>query len=154
MAYTIPNYAAGLATSGQASPDKVDFDIVTGGTGLTGVISGCAATVTGTDMNVTIAAGVVIIAGKEVAVSGGAVAVTADGSNPRYTLITVNSSGTKAATAGTPATNPVFPDVPAGSVALHAVYIPAGDTAIGSTQIVDKRLTVVRDTDAMAYIYF
>lgn len=154
MAYTIPNYSGSLATAGQAAPDKVDFDIVTAGTGMTGVISGCAATVTGSDLNITIAAGVVIIGGKEVAVSSGAVAVTADGSLARYTLITVNSSGTKAATAGTPATNPLFPDVPAGSVALHAVYIPAGDTAIGSTQIIDKRVFVVRDTDALAYIYF
>lgn len=155
MSYTIPNDADKFSGSGQSSPDKVDFDIVTAGSGLTGVISGCGGTVTGSDLNVTIAAGVVIIGGKEVAVSGGNVTIgTAHATLNRYDLITVNSSGTKAVTAGTAASNPVFPAVPAGSVCLYAVWVPATDTAITSGQLVDKRVTIVRDTDALAYLYF
>lgn len=154
MPYTIPNSADALV-AGQASPDKVDFDIITGGSGLTGVITGCAASVTGSDLNVTIAAGVVIINGQVATVASGAVTLgAAHASLNRYDLITVNTSGTKAVTAGTAASNPVFPAVPAGSVALHAVYLPALDTAITSNQITDKRVGVVLQTDYMAYLHF
>lgn len=155
MAYTIVNDADKFSGSGQSSPDKVDFDIITAGSGLTGVVSGCAATVTGSNMVVTIAAGVIIVAGKEVTVAAGDVTVTtAHATLNRYDLVTVNSSGTKAVTAGTAASNPVFPAVPAGSVCLYAVWVPAADTAITSGQLVDKRVFIVRDTDALAYIYF
>lgn len=154
MPYQIPNSADALV-AGQASPDKVDFDVVTGGSGLTGVLSGCAASVTGADLNVTIAAGIVIIAGLAATVAAGSVTVgAAHASLNRYDLVTVNTSGTKAVTAGTAAANPVFPAVPANSVALHAVYLPALDTAIASNQVTDKRLVIVLQTDYMAYLGF
>ena len=155
MAYTIPNSDDAFGGSGQASPDKVDFDIITAGSGLTGVVSGCAATVTGSNMVVTIAAGVIMVAGKEVAVAAGDVTIgTAHATLPRYDLITVNSSGTKAVTAGDAASSPVFKAVPAGSVCLYAVWVPQTDTAITSGQLVDKRVFIVRDTDFLAYLFF
>ena len=153
MAYTIPN-SVDASVAGQASPDSRDFDIITAGSGLSGVISGCAVT-TSSGMNLSVAAGVVIIAGKEVAVSSGTVTIgAASGSYNRYDLVYVNSSGTKGVQGGTAASNPVFPSIPANSVILAAVYVPISDTTIGSEQIVDKRVTVLRDTDALAYIYF
>lgn len=61
---------------------------------------------------------------------------------PRFDLITVNSSGTKAVTAGTASSNPVFPAIPANSIVLAAIYVPAADTDIDANQIIDKRVTV------------
>ena len=154
MPFVIPNTSDALVP-GQASPDKVDVDVITGGSGLSGVLTGCAASVTGTNMTVTIAAGTVIIAGRAADVAAGDVTIgAAHATLARYDLVTVNTSGTKAVTAGTAATNPVFPAIPADSVVLHAVYVPAADTAIASNQITDKRLVVVLQTDYLCYFGF
>lgn len=137
--FDIPN-VADATFEDQAEPDSVDFDILALALAGTGVISGCDVTAQGSpNMTVAVASGVVQVAGVLVTVSSGNVTITAaDGSLARFDLVVVNSSGTKSAVAGTPSTNPVFPAVPANSVALAAVYVPAGDTAINSTQIVSK----------------
>ncbi len=143
MAFSIPNQADAFHAS-QASPDKVDIDILAAGYAGTGVVSGCAVTAQGSpDMTVAVAVGVVQVDGVNVAVTAGNVTIgTADGTNPRFDLITVNNSGTKACTAGTAAASPVFPAIPANSLVLAAVYVPASDTTIASNQIVDKRVVV------------
>src|SRR3990167_9142884 len=133
MSYTIPNEAA-AAFADQAEPDKVDFDILAAGSAGTGVVSGCAVTAHGpADMG------------------------AADPANPRFDLIVVSSAGVKSVTAGTAAANPVFPTIPANSVVLAAVYVPALDAAIDSNQIVDKRVLVavhsrIQDADNDTWI--
>lgn len=142
MALTIPNEAT--ATYGdQAEPDSVDFDILVAGISRSGVINGCAVSQrgAGANMSVDVAAGMVAVAG--IAASVTAVNKTigaADATNPRFDLITVNASGTVAVTAGTAAANAVFPAIPATSVVLAAVYIPANATSVVTAQIVDKRV--------------
>lgn len=154
MPYTIPNVAdAGF--SDQAEPDSRDFEILTAGVshgattstsglGQTGVQSGCAVTAQGSpDMTVAVASGTVRIGGRKVAVSSGNVTITAaDGSNPRFDLIVVDTAGAKTAIAGTAASNAVFPTISSGKVVLAAVYVPASDTAINTNQITDKRVMV------------
>src|SRR3990167_448738 len=141
MAFTVPNEADAFQTD-QAEPDSVDFGILAARHNADGVLHGCAVTAQGTpDMTVAVAAGAVTVAGGRAAVSAGNVTITAaDGSNPRFDLIVVNSAGTKSATAGTAAANPVFPAIPATSTVLAAVYVPASDTTIAANQITDKRL--------------
>jgi hypothetical protein len=141
MAFKIPNLAQ-ATNSNQAEPDSEDISILVAAYNGTGVISGCAVTPQGTpDMTVAVAAGVVVVGGTRATVSGGNVTITtADASNARFDLIVVNSSGTKSATAGTAAVEPVFPTIPATSVVLAAVYVPASDTSIEGNQIVDKRV--------------
>ncbi len=118
MPFTIPN-SADAAYAAQAAPDKVDFDILAALATLTGVNSGCAATVTGSDMNVTIGSGRATINGTEVIVASGAVTIpTAHATYPRFDLLVVNTSGTKSVQSGTAAANPVFPAIPANSVVL------------------------------------
>lgn len=143
MAFTILN-EADVFHQNQAEPDSVDIDILVAGFSASGVVSGCAVTAQGTpDMTVAVASGTVIVAGTVAAVTGANSTIgAADGSNPRFDLITVNNSGTLATTAGTAATNPVFPAIPADSIVLAAVYVPAGDTDIDSNQITDKRVVV------------
>jgi hypothetical protein len=143
MAFTIPN-ETGAFHADLAEPDSRDFaDILAPAWNLTGVVSGCEVTAQGTpDMTVAVASGVAIVAGTSATVASGNVTITAaDGTNPRFDLICVDSAGTKSAVAGTAASNPVFGD-PAGKVVLAAVYVPANDTAIASNQIVDKRVIV------------
>ena len=145
MAFSIPN-EADAGNPNQAEVDKVDIDILVAGIDGTGVVSGCAVTAQGTpDMTVAVASGSVIVAGTTATVSSGNVTVgTADATNPRFDLITVNNAGTKACTAGTAAANPVFPAIPADSVVLAAIYVPANDGDIDADQIIDKRVSVIQ----------
>lgn len=140
MSFTIPNEADAFNVN-QAEPDSVDFGILADGIQGDGVISGCAVTAQGSpDMTVAVASGNIKVGSVVVAVASGNVTIgTADATNPRFDLITVNNSGTKACTAGTAAAQPVFPAIPASSVVLAAVYIPASDTTIATNQITDKR---------------
>lgn len=143
MAFTIPNEVDAFHAD-QAEPDKVDIDVLVAALSGQGVLSGAAVTAQGSpDMTVAVAAGVVRIGGAPVQVASGNVTITsADATNPRFDLIAVDSSGTKSAVAGSPAAQPVFPAIPASSVILAAVYVPATDTTIASNQITDKRAIV------------
>lgn len=151
MAFTIPN-TADASVPGQAQVDKVDLDILTLGWQKYHVISGCAVTAQGTpDMTVAVSAGSVTNGGlNRFAVAGANGTITsAHATLNRYDLVCIDVSGavtggagtgTIAVVAGTAAADPVFPAVPANRVPLAAVYVPATDTAIGSTQIIDKRI--------------
>ncbi len=140
----LPNEADAF-NANQAEPDSVDFEILLLGYERTGVVSGCAVTESSpAAQTVDVAVGVAILAGSQITVAVQAdVAVTAaDGTNPRFDLITVNSSGTVVVTAGTAAAQPVLPAIPATSVPLAALYIPTSDNTHADNQINDKRVIV------------
>ena len=141
MAFKIPN-EADAAFADQAEPDSVDLDILAAGVLGDAVLSGCAVTAQGTpDMTVAVASGQVRVGATKATVAGGNVTITAaDATNARFDLITADNAGALAAVAGTPAVNAVFPAIPANRVVLAAVYVPANDTAIESSQIIDKRV--------------
>ena len=143
MAFTIPNHADAFSAF-QAEPDSVDFDILAAGYSGSGVISGCAVTAQSSpDMTVAVAAGVISVAGVRASVSGANATIgTADGTNPRIDLITINSSGAIATTAGTAAGVPELPSIPSVSIVIALVFVPASDTAISTAQIVDKRVFI------------
>ena len=151
MPFTIPNEADAFNTN-QAEPDSVDFGIIQAGLARDGVISGCAVTAQGTpDMTVAVAGGEVVVGGANATVTAGNVTITtADAAAARFDLIVSNSSGTLSAVAGAAGSNPVFPAIPASSVVLAAVYVPAADTTIASNQITDKRLLVLDSAAAGA----
>ena len=140
----LPN-EADAAYEDQAEPDSVDFEILLDAHQLTGVVSGCAVTESGTPaQTVDVAAGVVRLLGKTITASAQTdKAVTAaNGTNPRIDLISINSSGTAVVTAGTAAAQPVLPDIPASSVPLATLYVPANDNVHGDAQINDKRVFI------------
>lgn len=152
-AFKIPNEADAFHAN-QAEPDSVDFDILAQAFEKTGVVSGCAMTVAGTDMVVAVAAGKVSYLGAQVTVAGGNITIpAADATNPRFDLIMVDNAGALVTPApgdgkGVAAAEPVFPVVPTSRVVLGAVYVPATDTAITSGQIIDKRVFVVTSADS------
>ena len=143
MTFTIPNTAV-AAFADQAEPDSVDLDILVAGYGATGVVTGCAVTAQGTpDMTVAVAAGTIRYAGSEAAVTSGNVTITAAHATlPRKDIVIVSNAGVKSVTAGTAATQPLKPAIPANSLVLAEVYVPAADTAINTNQITDKRVVL------------
>jgi hypothetical protein len=110
--------------------------------GIDCVLVGCAVTAQGSpDMTVAVSKGAVLSNGTMRAVAAGNVTITAaDATNPRLDLVVVDSSGTKAARAGTAAANPAPPARTANDVVLAVVYVPANDTTISTNQISDLRV--------------
>ena len=136
MAFTIPNQSD-AGTSRQSEVDAQDIAVLVAAYNGTGVVAGGAVT-SNSNMTVAVAAGTVMIAGTHYAISAGnATIATADSSNPRFDLISINTSGALVVTAGTAAANPVFPALPSTTATLAAVHVPAGDTAIATAQITD-----------------
>lgn len=141
MAYTIPNNSAAF-NANQAIWMQADIDALAFGVASQGVYSGCTVTAQAVpDMTVAVAAGSVTINGVPVKVAAGNVTITtADATNPRIDIVSVNSSGVKAATAGTAAASPEAPAHPSNSVILAMVYVPAAVTSIATNKITDKRV--------------
>ncbi|RLC76478.1 MAG: hypothetical protein DRJ03_28590, partial [Chloroflexi bacterium] len=110
-----------------------------------GVLSGLQVTENSTpDMSVLVAAGSCIVNGTEITktTSTNVSISAADDTNPRWDIITINDAGTIAATAGTPAADPVPPALPANNILLALVYVAAGVTQITNANIYDRRLFI------------
>lgn len=123
--FIVPN-AEGLASTKMAEPDQVDFNTL--GNARWGVVSGCSVSVVGSVASIA-TSGIAVVDGVVVNVNAGqSVTLGAGGSQPRFDLIGVNSAGTIVSIPGTPAADPVFPDVPASATLLAAVFCPAGSS--------------------------
>lgn len=150
--FTIPN-TADAAFPAQAGPDTVDIEVLIAGLSGVGVVTGCAVTAQGApDGTVAVAAGTIAVAGdypdvasSTVNVLTGAGSTAAHATLPRFDLIVANSSGALSVVVGTAAADPAFPPMPASSVLLAALYVPATDTDIDGNQITDKRVPVARE---------
>lgn len=124
---------------------STDLKALTDGIDGDGVVTGCAATEKGTPTMVyDIASGTVVINGVEYSVSATTATIgTADASNPRWDLITINTSGAAVVTAGTADANPEPPSKPADQVILYRVYVAANDTAAADNDnLTDLRVSV------------
>src|SRR3954468_21387692 len=131
MVLTVPDYANAPFPE-QAAPDSVDFDAIVAGFNNTGVVSGLTVTQrgAGANMSVDVAAGSAWIAGVLTTLgSTSNQAITADGTNPRWALVSFGA-GAAAVTLGTAAASPVFPAIPAGKTLLAAVWVPAAAASI------------------------
>lgn len=153
MAFTIPDHDEAFHQN-QAIWFQTYINALVMGIEGNGVLSGCAVTAQGSpDMTVAVASGVVRVNTKRVSVTGANVTITAaDASNPRIDLIVVNDSGTLSCTAGTASATPKAPDIPANSVLLAVVYVPATDTTIATNQITDMRVVVADGEDAIQFL--
>lgn len=142
--FTIPNLADATweAQARLFSSDITIWTMAAGG--QNGVISGCEVTAQSPEaMAVDVASGITKLAGAPVTVAGNAVAITAaNGTYARQDLIYIDDMGVAAVSTGTAAPAPVPNALPADSIGVAMVYVPAADTAIGSTQISDRRVFV------------
>lgn len=155
MVLTIPNDVIGGTAQehAQSAPDSGDIAVIAAGIGGNGVYIGGAVTAQGSpDMTVAVAAGLGRYNEKSFVIAAGNVTITtADATNPRFDLIVVSNTGSKSCTAGTAAAVPVWPAIPANSIVLAEVYVPASDTAIGSNQITDKRCIIPSSLPVVVY---
>lgn len=146
MAFTIPNLAS-AAFAAQAEIDSGDFRVITDASGATGVVSGCAVSSSGAaNGSVAVGSGVVRVGGRRVTVNGGASAIAANATgNPRFDLITIDTTGATVVVAGTAAASPVFPTIPASRVVLATMYVANGHTTgttINNNTLTDKRVLI------------
>lgn len=141
MPFTIPDKGEG-DNDIQSILFQEDIDVLLAGiSGVDCVLSGLAVT-GGADMTPAVAKGAVLTNRVMKAVAAADVTIgAADGTNPRIDLIVVNSSGALAVRAGTAAAAPKPPARSANDVVIAQVYVPASDTAIGTSQIKDRRVT-------------
>ncbi len=106
------------------------------------VVSGCAVTYDAANLTVDVAAGVILHNGTFVTVSQqlNVVTIAVDGSNPRWSYLTINGAGTVILTSGTPAATPVKPEAPEG-VFLAMLKPVNGDTIANDIAVkLDKRI--------------
>jgi len=139
VAWTVPDKGEG-DNDIQSILFQEYLDVLAAGLrGIDYVYQGCAVT-GGADMTPAVAAGLVISNGVHFIVAAADATIgAADATNPRIDLIVITSAGAIATRAGTAAAAPKPPARTANDVVLAAVYVPANDTAIASTQITDMR---------------
>lgn len=113
------------------------------------VVSGCEVTYDAADMTIDIAAGSITHNGTRVSVTGGANALTlvADGSNPRWSWIALDSAGSAVLVSGTAAADPTVPEL-GDYVELALVKIEAAQTIANNiTYKFNKRLVLPSGTE-------
>lgn len=141
MPFTIPDKGEG-DNDIQSILFQEYIDVLAAGlAGIDAVLSGLEVT-GGANMTPAVAKGAVLSNKVMFPVAAANVTITtADATNPRIDLIVVTNAGALAVRAGTPAAAPKPPARSANDVVIAAVYVPAGDTAIATTQITDMRVT-------------
>jgi hypothetical protein len=144
--FTIPDQGEGDSNL-QSIIWQEEWDVLLAGiSGIDCVLSGLAVT-GGADMTPAVAKGAVLSNRTMFAVAAADVTISAaDATNPRLDLIVVNNAGALAVRTGTPGafvpgtSAPKPPARSANDVVIAIVYVPATDTAIATTQIIDKRV--------------
>lgn len=117
---------------------------------LYGVISGCDVTLDSGNLTVDVAAGKILHNGSIVSVSAqtNAVTLVADGSNPRFSWVALNSSGTAVLVSGDAAADPDVPEL-GDYVALSLIRIPAGETLASNCTDIEKRIPAHHPTSVV-----
>lgn len=109
---------------------------------LYGVISGCGVTYDAANMTYDVAAGKILHNGIPVTVAAqvNAGTLVADGSNPRWATIYLDSTGVEGLVSGTAAADPSKPET-GDNVAIAMVLIEAGQTIANNISVkLDKRV--------------
>lgn len=70
---------------------------------------------------------------------GTTIIATADPTNPRRDYVWTDGAGAIGNTTGTPAANPVLPDLTTGRIALAEIYVTPSLTTIAAGNIIDRR---------------
>jgi len=155
-AFTIPNVGS-ASYADQARVYAADFAILTAATNGTGVYTGCAVTAKSpAAMRVAVASGQVLIANTLVSVTGADTGtIIADGANPKWSLVEVDSDGVLSWNEGSAAADPQMPTPSGSKVVLAAVYVPANVSALTSSMIVGKGVQVANSSvTAAGHTYY
>lgn len=140
MALTIKNKPDATTYPIQAKAFQADIDAMVAGIGGRGIKNGCAVTAQGTPNNtVAVSSGYAVFDGLVAVTSGNVTMPASDATNPMLVSIVVADTGTKSAVAGTPAANPLMPDLASDEALLATIIWPANATEVEADMIVDKR---------------
>ena len=136
MAKTIPN----APVTGSTRPSglyRADFDGLVSALAGDGVLSGMGVSPQGApDMTVAVAAGQARILGYFPYIAAqNATIGAANATLARFDLVVVNYNGAVSVVAGSPAALPVVPDIPANSISLAKIFVPAAATAISNAGV-------------------
>ena len=116
--------------------------ILKGNATLYNVVSGCGPTYSAANLTVTCAAGVITHNGATVTVAGGASfwTIVADATNPRWTWLSIDSTGAAVVVSGTAAATPSVPAL-GDRVAVALLYVEAAQTIANNIATkIDKRV--------------
>jgi len=104
---------------------------------ITGVINGCVATESSSDMVVTVGPGTALIGGAIVAIAGGDVTIVSNPTNLRWSVVYVNAAGAVQVANGDPAPNPqTEPSIPnVDGAAIKYYKVQAGQTVANNITI-------------------
>lgn len=138
----------------QAVEDQTDWAAQAASEAGTGVITGMAVSPS-SGMTVAVAAGTYMVNGTVYTYAGGTVTATSASVSDRRDIVSINTSGTLAVTAGTACGTagwtrsssglpPVKPAIPSASALLGELAITSTTTTIASINIVDKTTIVAR----------
>lgn len=95
----------------------------------------------GTDMDIRVNSGTVIIDDAEVSVSEQTLTVAAaDANDRRYDVVSVDSNGTASLAQGTASSEPTAEDTPSGEIYLAIVQVDAGTDRITDSDLKDGRV--------------
>lgn len=130
--FFVPN-AATVSNPRMAEPDKVDFS--TAANSRWGVVEGCNVTCSTTTVHVDV--GTIVVNGAMKPVAETTITIPGGDANDRFDLIAVNDGGNVIILSGTPAVDPVFPDVPLTATILAAVF--CATTGPYDDNVIDKR---------------
>jgi hypothetical protein len=123
----------------------------------TAVISNCAPSGSEEDLEVTVAAGAVVIGGTYVTVAGDTVALEAADATHRFDLISISAAGAVVATEGTPAATEddpaAVPSLPANSVPIAVVRVEPAQTTVPADRLFDRRLLASKPVAYDAVVY-
>jgi hypothetical protein len=150
MGFDVPNESEAFLPE-QSTLFSTDLDILAQAIAGEGVVSGCAVTWKEA-LIVTVGAGVIHIDADVDVAEEDVIASAADGTRLRVDLVVVNADDAKSVLAGDwdDDDNPIMPAIPAGSVALAALYVEAGATALSADHIIDKRVILAALAGGMA----
>lgn len=110
----------------------------------TGVLSGCAASATGSNRVVSVTSGAVQTAQGGQGYGGGSVTLDAGGAVDRYDLITISAAGVLAATKGTEKQK--CPPQPVNTCLIAIVRVPAGASVIATGDVIDATVPIASCT--------
>lgn len=123
-------------------PVSDSFGEQVGNQHLYGWLSGCAVTYSLADMTVDLAEGQILFNGAPVTVAAATDAwtVVADGTNPRWSWLALDNTGSPVLVSGTPAAQPTVPEL-GDRVAVALLLVPANETIANDiTYKLDKRV--------------
>ena len=124
----------------EAEPDLQDWLAL--GNNRYGVVAGCTATISSGNIVLTESQNIVLVDGNvRYLPATASLSLLSPASQDRYDVfVWDDSTNSLRLIEGTPATDPITPEIDTNQVLLYMIWVPAGVTSLDNTYLVDKRI--------------